>query len=152
MQKITIKDVAHEAGVSVATASNALNNPAIVRPRTRALVLAAAEKLAYVPNANGKRLRARQSNALGLFVNSMSGEYQFIADKMGMPMNTVKSICRRRGFLTYGPRKTKIEKQTARLCRNCLRPLNPERRMDSAYCSDHCRTAWSRKNRRVHEL
>ena len=46
MQKITIREVARAAGVSVATASNALNKPDIVRPQTRAQVLAAAEKLA----------------------------------------------------------------------------------------------------------
>ena len=32
--------------------------------------------------------------------------YQFIGDTLGMPMNTVKSICRRQGFEANGPRKT----------------------------------------------
>lgn len=84
-------------------------------------------------------------------LRALNYSYQFIADKIGMPMNTVKSICRRQEFLTNGPRKTKIEKQTARLCRNCLKPLYLEQRRDSVFCSDYCKTAWRRKNRRVRE-
>ena len=70
MKKATIRDVAREAGVSVATASNAMNNPEIVRPRTREAILEAARRLSYVPNAAGKRLRAKQSKTIGLFVNA----------------------------------------------------------------------------------
>ena len=92
MRKVTIKDVALEAGVSVATASNALNNPDIVRPQTRIQVLAAAERLAYVPNANGKRLRAKHSRTIGLFVNSMSGEYY------GALADSMYRVCRDNGY------------------------------------------------------
>ena len=92
MKKATIKDVAREAGVSVATASNAMNNPEIVKPQTREAVLEAARRLAYVPNANGKRLRAKQTKAIGLFVNSMTGEfYGALADSMNM-------VCRAHGY------------------------------------------------------
>lgn len=70
MQKATIKDVAREAGVSVATASNALNNAKIVRPETRRLVMEAVERLGYVPNASGQRLRTRQSRSIGLFTDT----------------------------------------------------------------------------------
>ena len=35
LKKATIKDVAREAGVSMATASNVMNNPDIVKPQTR---------------------------------------------------------------------------------------------------------------------
>ena len=83
MGRVTIRDVAREAGVSTATASNAMNNPEIVRPGTRELVLATAERLGYVPNVNGQRLRARSTNTIGLFVNSMAGEYYgALADSM----------------------------------------------------------------------
>ncbi|MBQ9210067.1 MAG: LacI family DNA-binding transcriptional regulator [Clostridia bacterium] len=79
----TLRDVAREAGVSVATASNAMNNPSVVRPETRKLVLEAAAKLAYIPNVNGQRLRARESRTIGLFVRSMTGEYYCaLADQM----------------------------------------------------------------------
>ena len=47
MKKATIKDVAREAGVSVATASNAMNNPEIVKPQTREAVLEAGNKIVF---------------------------------------------------------------------------------------------------------
>ncbi|MBQ8087752.1 MAG: LacI family DNA-binding transcriptional regulator [Clostridia bacterium] len=75
MKKITIKDVAREAGVSVATVSNALNNLDVVQPKTREHVLAVAQRLNYIPNAMGKRLRGGQSSAIGLFVSAIAGVY-----------------------------------------------------------------------------
>ena len=77
--------------------------------------------------------------------------YQFIADKLGMPMNTVKSLCRRHGFQANGPRKTKAEKLSACLCKYCQKPLESSRRKDTAFCSDYCRVAWRRKNLKIHE-
>ena len=40
--------------------------------------------------------------------------YSFISRELGLPINTVKSICRRKGLVTTGPRKTKAEKEAAR--------------------------------------
>ena len=92
MKKATIKDVAREAGVSVATASNALNNPSIVRPRTREAILEAARRLSYVPNANGRRLRAKETRTIGLFVHVMLGDfYGSLADSMNQ-------VCRANGY------------------------------------------------------
>jgi len=77
--------------------------------------------------------------------------YQFIGDHLGIPMNTVKSICRRRGMEAEQPRKTKADKQNARFCRNCNKPLLSSSRSDAAFCSDYCRVKWRRKNRRIIE-
>ena len=74
--------------------------------------------------------------------------YQFIADALGIPMNTVKSICRRKGFAAEGPRKTKAEKQQVTLCKNCHRLL-VDGRKDRAFCSESCRSAWWRNNRKI---
>lgn len=87
MQKATIKDVAREAGVSVATASNAINNAELVRPQTRRLVMEAVERLGYVPNANGQRLRKMQSRSIGLFIDTIKGEYY------GALADSVQKIC-----------------------------------------------------------
>ena len=46
----TIKDVAREAGVSIATVSCALNGTKPVLPETKMRVIAAAEKLKYIPS------------------------------------------------------------------------------------------------------
>lgn len=47
---VTIREVAKEAAVSIATVSNAMNRPGRVSAETRARVLDAADKLGYVPN------------------------------------------------------------------------------------------------------
>ncbi len=92
MKKITIKDVAREAGVSIATVSNALNNSDVVQPKTREHVLAVAQRLNYVPNLNGKRLRAAETRTIGLFVASMTGDYY------GDLADTIHYICQKAGY------------------------------------------------------
>lgn len=75
--------------------------------------------------------------------------YQFIADKLSMSMNTVKSVCRRKGFDASGNRKTKQEKENATLCRYCLKPLPANSRKSAEFCSDLCRTKWWRTSRKI---
>lgn len=68
--------VAAHAGVSLATASRVLNGGArVVSESLRARVLAAAQELQYVPNAQAQAL-ARASNAIvGVLVHDMSDPY-----------------------------------------------------------------------------
>lgn len=62
----TIKDVAREAGVSIATVSYVLNNKDhSIPPNTRQQVLAAVERVGYTPNVNGRNLKASQSRLIG---------------------------------------------------------------------------------------
>lgn len=74
-QKVTIKDVAREAGVSISTVSNALNGVDVLRPETRQHILEVAERLNYVPNLNGRNLKSRSTNVIGLFLTSIRGTY-----------------------------------------------------------------------------
>ena len=60
MKRSTIKDVAREAGVSISTVSNALNNAGVISEKTRAHVLEVAERLHYIPNRSGQSLRAKK--------------------------------------------------------------------------------------------
>ena len=57
---ITIRDVARQAGVSVATVSRVLNNSALVSPDTREAVMKAVAQLGYRPNANDGRSENHQ--------------------------------------------------------------------------------------------
>ncbi|MGP9604622.1 MULTISPECIES: LacI family DNA-binding transcriptional regulator [unclassified Brachybacterium] len=68
MSKPTIKDIAAEAGVALGTASRALSGNGSVAPETRERVLAAAERLNYIPNALARSLRSERSETIGLLI------------------------------------------------------------------------------------
>jgi len=68
----TIRDVARESGVSVATVSYVLNNgPRPVRDSTRQRVLAVMRRLDYHPNAMARGLVRRRLNTLGVLFSSV---------------------------------------------------------------------------------
>ena len=92
MSKITIKDVAREASVSIATVSNALNGSEVVQPKTREHVLEVAKRLHYIPNLNGRQLRAAQTHHIGLFVTSMTGSYY------GDMADSIHYLCQKSGY------------------------------------------------------
>ena len=73
--KVTIKDVAKEAGVSISTVSFALNNVDVINPETKKRVLEAARKLNYTPDLNGRNLKAQATGVLGLFLGAIRGPY-----------------------------------------------------------------------------
>ena len=74
-KKITIKDVAREAGVSISTVSNALNGVNVLHPDTKERVLEVARRLNYTPNLNGRNLKAQATGVLGLFLGAIRGPY-----------------------------------------------------------------------------
>ena len=67
-RRVTIKDVAKEAGVSFKTVSNALNGTGSMRPETRERVMAAIDKLGYSVNMQARMLKSGTSNLIGLAV------------------------------------------------------------------------------------
>lgn len=71
----TIRDVASEAGVSVASASRALNAHDNVSTAIRDRVEAAARKLNYVPHWGARSLTRRTSDAIGVVLPDLFGEY-----------------------------------------------------------------------------
>lgn len=84
MKKITIKDVAKEAGVALSTASNAINGSEVVKEETRQKVLEAAQKLNYVPNIGGRLLKSGRSKMLCFITSTIKGEYFYrLIDKIG---------------------------------------------------------------------
>lgn len=72
---VTIRDVAREAGVSVASASRALNHHQNVAPETRDRIHAVARRLRYVPHEGARSLTRRQSNVIGVVLPDLFGEY-----------------------------------------------------------------------------
>ncbi len=71
---VTIKDVAREAQVSVATVSRALNGHDNVAP-VRQQVLEVAERLRYSPHAAARSLSSRRSQTLGVVLPDLYGEF-----------------------------------------------------------------------------
>lgn len=60
-KKVTLEDVAKEAGVSLGSASKALSSPEKVKPITLKKVMAAVEKMGYVRNGVARSLAARKT-------------------------------------------------------------------------------------------
>jgi LacI family transcriptional regulator len=71
----TLSDVAKAAGVSVATASKALNGRDQVRAETRDRVLRAAERLSFSPNALARSLLAGRTGTVGLITSDLEGRF-----------------------------------------------------------------------------
>jgi LacI family transcriptional regulator len=71
---VTLTDVARAAGVSVATASKALNARAEVAPETRRRVQRTAEELSFRPNALAKGLVSGRTHTVGLLIDEMLAE------------------------------------------------------------------------------
>ncbi|WP_038497122.1 LacI family DNA-binding transcriptional regulator [Collimonas arenae] len=68
----SIKQVALEAGVSIATVSRLLNNPDSVSIDTAGKVNQAIEALGFRPNFTGRNLRAGRSRTVGVVVPTLS--------------------------------------------------------------------------------
>jgi LacI family transcriptional regulator len=72
---VTIKDVAREAGVSVATVSRVWNEAAFVSPETRQRVAAVATRLGYSPHGAARSLITRTTHAIGVLLPDLYGEF-----------------------------------------------------------------------------
>jgi DNA-binding LacI/PurR family transcriptional regulator len=80
---VTLYDVAREAGVSIKTVSNVINDYPYVRPETRERVQAAITKLGYIPNLSARSLRSGRTGMIGLAVPELSLSYfAELADKV----------------------------------------------------------------------
>ncbi len=72
---VTIKDVAREAHVSVATVSRALNGHENVAEAVRELVVATAQRLRYQPHAAARSLSSRRTQTIGVVLPDLHGEF-----------------------------------------------------------------------------
>jgi LacI family transcriptional regulator len=72
---VTIRDVAREAGVSVATVSRALNGRTNVTKSTREAIEAAAKSLNFVPHSGARSLTIRQTDTIGVILPDLFGEF-----------------------------------------------------------------------------
>jgi len=73
----TIHDVAKLAGVGIGTVSSVLNNSRPVNEATRQRVLAAVEKLDFVPNPSGRRLSMGKTHTIAVIITYFTTSSQF---------------------------------------------------------------------------
>ena len=72
---VTIKDVAREASVSVATVSRALNGHENVADGVRRHVVETANRLRYQPHAAARSLSSRRTRTIGVVLPEVYGEF-----------------------------------------------------------------------------
>ncbi len=75
MKSATLKDVAREALVSIASASRAINGLDNVADDVRARVLQAADKLKYIPHGGARSLATKRTNTIGVLLPDIYGEF-----------------------------------------------------------------------------
>lgn len=75
MAPATLKDVARLSGVSLATASRAINNRGEVNPETRARVLQVAEQIGYVPSSLAKGLWSGETRVIGVIITTIENPF-----------------------------------------------------------------------------
>lgn len=71
MKRITIRDIAEKAGVSVSTVSLVLNNKGYVSSETRKKIEQIIEDYDYIPSVHGKNLARRYSNLIGAVISDV---------------------------------------------------------------------------------
>ena len=74
-KRATIRDVAAQAGVSIGTASKALNGQGKLRPETRDRVAAAARQLDFAPNVLARGLLAGRTYTVGVITTDSFGRF-----------------------------------------------------------------------------
>lgn len=72
---VTLNDVAKAAGVSIASASRAINGLDNVTEEVRERVLAAAGRLKYVPHGAARALAMSRTNTIGVILPDIYGEF-----------------------------------------------------------------------------
>ena len=116
MATVTIRDVAKQAGVSVATVSRVLNNHPSTREDTRLAVLSAVEQLDYRPNANAQALASQNSDTLGVVVTDVTDAFFAILVKS---VEHGKNILIGMGYHQAEKEKEAIDTLLRKRC-NCL--------------------------------
>lgn len=71
----SIKDVAKEAGVSIATVSRVLNDVDVVNEETKKKVQEAIKKLGYRPNIVARSLKTQRTKTIGILVPDISSQF-----------------------------------------------------------------------------
>lgn len=75
MGKVTIRDVASHAGVSIATVSHVINNTRFVSEATKQSVLNSIDVLGYSPDAMARVFKTGRKNMIGFIVPDIANDF-----------------------------------------------------------------------------
>lgn len=89
MKRVTIRDVAKAAGVSITTVSKALNNYPDVNEQTKKRIQELVDEMNYVPDVAGRSMGGITEPVIGLLVNNLLPD-----DPSGAVYSHVSSVCR----------------------------------------------------------
>jgi len=89
---VTIRDVARQAGVSVATVSRYINRNAPVSTEVGKRLNQVMTELRYVPHAAARHLASRKTRVIGLLLNNLHNDF-FVP-----LLNGVEEVVRKRGY------------------------------------------------------
>src|SRR5215208_1608529 len=89
---VTIRDVARQAGVSVATVSRYLNRNAPVSTEVAERLSQVMIELRYVPHAAARNLASRKTRVIGLLLNNLHNDF-FVP-----LLNGVEAVIRKKGY------------------------------------------------------
>lgn len=74
-KKVTIKDVAREAGVSYATVSRALSGSVEISENTRHRIMEICDEMDYSPNSVARSMVIKKTNTIGVIVPSIENDF-----------------------------------------------------------------------------
>lgn len=89
---VTIRDVAREAGVSVATVSRYINKNAPISTEVAERVQQVMGRMRYVPHAAARNLASRKTRVIGLLLNNLHNDF-FVP-----LLNGVEAVVRKKGY------------------------------------------------------
>ena len=120
MKRVSIKDVAAEAGVSTTTVSYVLNRKSsqTISAETTQRIMEAVRKLNYVPNLNARSLTSQKTNLIGVVIpqTEPGKEFMFANPFYGELLSSIELTARRNGYhlLLSGPEPDQSYIQIAR--------------------------------------
>jgi len=89
---VTIRDVARQAGVSVATVSRYINRSAPVSPEVAGRLDEVMTELRYVPHAAARHLASRKTRVVGLLLSNLHNDF-FVP-----LLNGIEAVIRKKGY------------------------------------------------------
>lgn len=90
--RVTIRDIAQELGITAMTVSRALNNKPDISPETKERVIETARRLQYVQSALGQGLASGYARAVGCVVTTLADPFA------GRILEGIESVAREAGF------------------------------------------------------